>query len=568
MVVGTGAVVVVVVVVVVVGMIVVVGSTADAGSVSATSSVAGLEMMTGAVANTGVTELSRRELQLPTTKTATTQSAVRRAVRVNRRATRTQVRGSGWLRHVTVAHPLRKVTSMAKLRLVHRCTECGAAHPKWAGRCPACAAWNTLTEEMEGPDELASLASGMSLFPAGIPQLISDVDLSATQPRPTGISELDRVLGGGLVPGSVTLLGGEPGIGKSTVLLQLLAAWPGRTLYVSAEESAPQVRLRAERLRAAGPNVWLLAETALPHIMAAIETVQPELVVIDSIQTVADPDLNSAPGSVVQVRGCAHRFVQEAKRREVSMMLVGHVTKEGGLAGPRVLEHLVDTVLSFEGERHHALRLMRAVKHRFGPTNELGLFEMAEQGLIGVPDPSQLFLADRRTGVPGSAVVPTIEGQRPLLVEVQALTNPVHGGAPPRRSAQGVESGRLAMLLAVLERRARMPVGAHEVFASVVGGVKLTEPGVDLSLCLAIVSAMVNRPIAADLVVCGEVGLAGELRQVAQTPRRLAEAARLGFARALVPATAPDGPSGFRVIRVGTLPEALRAAGLIGDSSP
>ena len=540
----------------------------DTGSVVVKSRLVGLTTTTTSVAGTAVANPVGSELQLPAAKASATQNAARRAVRVYRSATRNQVRGLGRPRRVTVAHPLRKVTSMAKPRLVHRCTECGAAHPKWAGRCPACAAWNTLTEEVEGPDDLASLASGMSLFPAGIPQRISDVDLSATQPRATGISELDRVLGGGLVPGSVTLLGGEPGIGKSTMLLQLLAAWPGRTLYVSAEESAPQVRLRAERLRAAGPNVWLLAETALQHIMAAIESVQPELVVIDSIQTVADPDLNSAPGSVVQVRSCAHRFVQEAKRREISMVLVGHVTKEGGLAGPRVLEHLVDTVLSFEGERHHALRLMRAVKHRFGPTNELGLFEMAEQGLIGVPDPSQLFLADRRTGVPGSAVVPTIEGQRPLLVEVQALTNPVHGGAPPRRSAQGVEAGRLAMLLAVLERRARMPVGAHEVFASVVGGVKLTEPGVDLSLCLAIVSAMVNRPIPADLVVCGEVGLAGELRQVAQTPRRLAEAARLGFARALVPSTAPDGPSGFRVIRVGTLPEALRAAGLIGDSSP
>ena len=260
--------------------------------------------------------------------------------------------------------------------------------------------------------------------------------------------------------------------------------------------------------------------------------------------------------------------MQEAKRRNITMVLVGHVTKEGGLAGPRVLEHLVDTVLSFEGERHHALRLLRAVKHRFGPTNELGLFEMAEQGLIGVPDPSQLFLADRRTGVPGSAVVPTLEGQRPLLVEVQALTNPVNGGSPPRRSAQGVDPGRLAMLLAVLERRARLPVGTHEVYASVVGGVKLTEPGVDLSLCLAVVSAMTNRPLAADLVVCGEVGLAGELRQVAQTPRRLAEASRLGFGRALVPATAPDGPPGLRVIRVSTLPEALRAAGLIGESGP
>ena len=468
----------------------------------------------------------------------------------------------------TLAHPLRTVVHMAKLRLVHRCTDCGATHPKWAGRCPSCSAWNSLVEEVEGPELVSSLAAGMALFPAAIAQPIGDVDITAIQPFPTRIGELDRVLGGGFVPGSVTLLGGEPGIGKSTLLLQLLAGWKGRTLYVSAEESAQQVRLRADRLGAVQPDLWLLAEMSLPNILATIEKVQPQLVIIDSIQTVADPELSSAPGSVVQVRGCAHRLVQEAKRRNISMVLVGHVTKEGGLAGPRVLEHLVDTVLSFEGERHHALRLLRAVKHRFGPTNELGLFEMAEQGLIGVPDPSQLFLADRRTGVPGSAVVPTLEGQRPLLVEVQALTNQVSGGAPPRRSAQGVDPGRLALLLAVLERRARIPVGTHEVYASVVGGVKLLEPGVDLSICLAIVSAMTNRPIPADLVVCGEVGLAGELRQVSQTPRRLAEASRMGFRRALVPTTAPDGPGGLKVLRVSTLPEALRAAGLIGEGAP
>ncbi|MCU1398647.1 MAG: radA [Acidimicrobiales bacterium] len=456
---------------------------------------------------------------------------------------------------------------MAKLRLVHRCTECGAGQPKWSGRCPACGAWNSLIEEVEGPDELTTLAAGMALFPVGIAQPIGDVDAQNIQPRGTGISELDRVLGGGFVPGSVALLGGEPGIGKSTLLLQLLAGWTGRTLYVSAEESAQQVRLRAERLEAIRPDLWLLAETSVTNIIASIDQLAPELVIIDSIQTVADPDLASAPGSVVQVRGCAHRLVQEAKRRGITMVLVGHVTKDGGLAGPRVLEHLVDTVLSFEGERHHALRLLRATKHRFGPTNELGLFEMADSGLIPVPDPSQLFLADRRTGVPGSAVVSTIEGQRPLLVEVQALTNPFNGGGPPRRSVQGIDPARLAMLLAVIERRARLPTGTHEVYASVVGGVKLTEPGVDLALCLAVVSAILNRPLAADLVMCGEVGLAGELRQVSQTQRRLSEAARLGFSKAIVPASAPDGPSGMRLRRVSTLPEALSAAGLIGETA-
>ena len=373
---------------------------------------------------------------------------------------------------------------------------------------------------------------------------------------------LFRSLGGGVVPGSVTLLGGEPGIGKSTLLLQLLASWKGTTLYVTAEESAQQVRSRAERLGALRDNLWLLPEMSLPHVIAAVDRINPELIVIDSIQTVVDPELGSAPGSVVQVRGCAHRLVQEAKRRNIPVVLVGHVTKEGGLAGPRVLEHVVDTVLSFEGERHHALRMLRASKHRFGPSNELGLFEMTEQGLIGVPDASRLFLADRRSGAAGSVVVPTIEGQRPLLVELQALTNQVQSGVPARRSAQGVDHGRLSMLLAVLERRARINLASHEVYASVVGGVKLTEPGADLGLCLALVSAVSDTPLPSDLVVIGEVGLAGEVRQVGHTGRRLAEAARLGFTRAVVPATSAPKVEGMSVHKVGTLNEALTVAHL------
>jgi DNA repair protein RadA/Sms len=404
----------------------------------------------------------------------------------------------------------------------------------------------------------------MSLVAPGEAKPITEVDGSIGQPQPTTIPELDRVLGGGIVPGSVTLLGGEPGIGKSTLLMQLLAAWPARTLYVTAEESAQQVRLRAERLGALNENVWLLPEMNLHNIFKAIASVQPNLIVIDSIQTIADPELSSPPGSVVQVRGCAHRLVQEAKRSNIPVVLVGHVTKEGGLAGPRVLEHVVDTVLSFEGERHNALRLLRASKHRFGPTSELGLFEMTDAGMVGGPDASQLFLADRRTGVPGSVVVPTIEGQRPLLVELQALTNSVSGGAPPRRSAQGVDSGRLALLLAVLERRARISLAGHEVYASVVGGVKLAEPGADLGLCLALVSAVVNKPLPADLVVIGEVGLAGEVRQVAQVGRRLAEAARLGFTRAIVPASASAKVDGIRVEGAATLTEALALAQLTG----
>ena len=454
---------------------------------------------------------------------------------------------------------------MAKLRLVYRCTECTGSFPKWAGKCVSCGAWNSLVEDVEGPEpQLASLAVGMSLVAPGEPKPITEIDSAIGQPQPTTIPELDRVLGGGLVPGSVTLLGGEPGIGKSTLLMQLLAAWPKKTLYVTAEESTQQVRLRAERLGALNENVWLLAEMSLPNIFNAIQQVSPDLVVIDSIQTIADPELASAPGSVVQVRGCAHRLVQEAKHRNLPVIMVGHVTKEGGLAGPRVLEHVVDTVLSFEGERHHALRLLRAAKHRFGPTSELGLFEMTETGMVGVPDASQLFLADRRTGVPGSVVVPTLEGQRPLLVELQALTNPVSGGAPPRRSAQGVDSGRLALLLAVLERRARVSLAGHEVYASVVGGVKLSEPGADLGMCLALVSAIANKPLPADLVVIGEVGLAGEVRQVAQVGRRLAEAARLGFTRAIVPASASAKVQGIRVDTAATINEALSLAGLTG----
>ena len=454
---------------------------------------------------------------------------------------------------------------MAKLRLVYRCTECAGSHPKWSGRCITCGAWNSLIEDVEGPEEpLVSLAAGMSLVAPGEAKPITEVDGSIGQPQATTIPELDRVLGGGIVPGSVTLLGGEPGIGKSTLLMQLLAAWPARTLYVTAEESAQQVRLRAERLGALNENVWLLPEMNLHNIFKAIASVQPNLIVIDSIQTIADPELSSPPGSVVQVRGCAHRLVQEAKRSNIPVVLVGHVTKEGGLAGPRVLEHVVDTVLSFEGERHNALRLLRASKHRFGPTSELGLFEMTDAGMAGVPDASQLFLADRRTGVPGSVVVPTIEGQRPLLVELQALTNSVSGGAPPRRSAQGVDSGRLALLLAVLERRARISLAGHEVYASVVGGVKLAEPGADLGLCLALVSAVVNKPLPADLVVIGEVGLAGEVRQVAQVGRRLAEAARLGFTRAIVPASASAKVDGIRVEGAATLTEALALAQLTG----
>ncbi|MDG2039162.1 MAG: DNA repair protein RadA, partial [Ilumatobacter sp.] len=336
-------------------------------------------------------------------------------------------------------------------------------------------------------------------------------------------------------------------------------------LYVSAEESATQVRLRAERLDAIRPDLWLHAETSLPHVIQAIDETKPALVVIDSIQTMVDPDLSSAPGSVGQVRGCANRLVNEAKERDIAIVLVGHVTKDGNLAGPRVLEHVVDTVLQFEGDRHHALRLLRAVKHRFGPTNELGLFEMVGAGLVAVPDPSTMFLADRRTGIPGSAVVPTMEGRRPIVVELQALTSPGLENVPKRRSAQGIDGSRLSMLMAVLGQRGRIKVGDQDVYASAAGGAKLTEPGLDLGICLAVASAMHDIPLPADMAVFGEVGLGGEVRQVGHAPRRVTEAARLGFRRVIVPAKSPepdDGLNGVRLIRVATLVEALRKAGL------
>jgi len=451
---------------------------------------------------------------------------------------------------------------MAKVRTIFRCPDCGTSAPKWVGQCPGCSTWGSLVEELDGPSGASEV---VGLVPSsGPPVPIADVDPIEFTPRPTGIPELDRVLGGGLVPGSVTLLGGEPGIGKSTVLLQAAAevAASGRTvLYITGEESPQQVRLRAERLGALHPLLYLAAESSVPNVVRSIDGVGPELVVVDSIQTLSVPELASAPGSVAQVRECSHRLVQEAKQRGCAVVLVGHVTKEGNLAGPRVLEHLVDTVLAFEGDRHHALRLLRVVKHRFGSTQELGLFEMTEHGLVGVPDPSGLFLADRRVGVPGSVVVPTMEGARPLLVELQALAATSHLPSP-RRSAQGVEQGRLSMVLAVLERRVQLPVANLDVYALAVGGVRVNEPGADLALGLAVASALRGRPAPPDLVACGEVGLGGELRQVAHTPRRLAEAARLGFKRAMVPYSAPQTVEGIELMRVGTLADAIDRVGL------
>ena len=390
------------------------------------------------------------------------------------------------------------------------------------------------------------------------PVLLADVGSDGTEQLSTGVAELDRVLGGGIVRGSATLIGGEPGIGKSTLLLQTAAAMArhgARCLMISAEESPAQVRIRAERMGALVPGLWLTGESSIPAILAAVRDVDPDVLVIDSIQTVWDPELESPPGSVAQVKGCAHHLVTAAKAGGPAVLMVGHVTKEGALAGPRVLEHVVDTVLSFEGDRHHAIRLLRAVKHRFGPTGELGLFEMTGTGLEAVSDPSGLFLSDRRSGNAGSVIFPSIEGQRPLLVEIQALVVPTPM-VSPRRSVSGFDSGRLSLLLAVLDRRVGLSLANHEVYVSVVGGVKIGDPGADLAVCLALASAATRRPVDDDMVVLGEVGLGGEVRQVTQTSRRLAEAARLGFRRALVPARAPE-QADLSVRHVETLFDAL-----------
>ncbi len=407
-----------------------------------------------------------------------------------------------------------------------------------------------------------------------MPVPLAEIPMGATEVLPTGLSELDRVLSGGLVPGSVTVLGGEPGVGKSTLLLQVLAARAAagaRVLLASAEESAHQVRRRAGRLGELAPGLLVLPGTSIAAIEAAVDAVRPELVVVDSIQSVVagepTPGRSPGAGSVARVRECAEVLAAMAKRADVATVLVGHVTKDGSLAGPRALEHLVDTVLSFEGDRHHALRLLRAVKHRFGPTGEIGLFQMEEAGLAPVDDPARLLLGDRRPGAPGGTVVAVLEGRRTLVAELQALV--VHATTQqPRRASVGLDPGRLAMTLAVLQRHTDLPVRHVDVFASVVGGIRATEPAADLAVAIAVASAVSGVPVPSDLVAVGEVGLTGEVRQVPDLRRRLDESARCGFSRAVVPRSAPPGPDGMQLVRVDSVGQALAHLDLISLGRP
>ncbi|WP_322999530.1 DNA repair protein RadA [Castellaniella sp.] len=423
---------------------------------------------------------------------------------------------------------------MAKARTLFLCTDCGGTTAKWEGRCPHCGAWNTLQESRE---PAASATHRFAPLAASAPvRRLADIEAREQARNPTGIEEFDRVLGGGLVAGAVVLIGGDPGIGKSTLLLQALASLSerGSVLYVTGEESAEQVALRAQRLGVSGDAVDLLAEIRLEQITGALIERRPGVAVIDSIQTLYSGDLTAAPGSVSQVRECAAQLTRVAKQTGVTLILIGHVTKDGALAGPRVLEHIVDTVLYFEGDTHSSFRLVRAIKNRFGAVNELGVFAMTDRGLRGVSNPSALFLAGHARQVAGSCVMATQEGTRPLLVEVQALVDTAH--VPnPRRLSVGLESSRLAMLLAVLHRHAGVATFDQDVFVNAVGGVRIMEPAADLAVALAILSSMRDQPLPEGLLAFGEVGLAGEIRPAPRGQERLREAAKLGFGRAIVP---------------------------------
>jgi DNA repair protein RadA/Sms len=439
------------------------------------------------------------------------------------------------------------------------CVSCGITAPKWTGRCGTCDEWNSLIE-------VSAVRSGSptALPPRDMARPITEVATLDFVPVTTGLPELDRVLGGGLVAGSVTLLGGEPGTGKSTLALQLAAArarFGTTVLYVSGEESAEQVALRAHRLGALEENLHVVTDTVLPRILERLDEVKPGLLIIDSVQTLHDPEVRPAPGSVAQVRHCAHRLTQVSKQRAMASFIVGHVTKDGSLAGPRVLEHIVDTVLRFDVDSAHEVRLLRAVKHRFGATGELGLLRMQADGLHTVADPSSLFLLDRRSGKPGSAVVAAIDGRRPILHEIQALVASTNA-ANPRRSTQGIESARLAMVMAVLSELCGSVASRNDVYVALVGGSRLTDPGCDLAMALALASSERKLPLPDGLVVFGEVGLTGEIRLVGQPERRLAEASRMGFDMAIVPPGLEQAVPGITAIEVSTIVEACTVVGL------
>jgi len=457
----------------------------------------------------------------------------------------------------------RRGVMMAKVKTIYSCTECGGQTLKWQGQCPHCEAWNTLVESVAETMPTAGKNRFSALSASGTVQRLSDVEAAEVPRTPTGIAEFDRVLGGGLVQGAVVLIGGDPGIGKSTLLLQTLAqlSLKKNVLYVSGEESPQQIALRAKRLVLDASAVNLLPEIQLEKIQATIAQQKPDVVVIDSIQTIYSEQLTSAPGSVAQVRECAAQLTRIAKSSNVTMILVGHVTKEGALAGPRVLEHIVDTVLYFEGDTHSSFRLIRAFKNRFGAVNELGVFAMTEKGLREISNPSALFLSQHGAQVPGSCVMVTQEGTRPLLVEIQALLDESHAPSP-RRLSLGLDQNRLAMLLAVLHRHAGVACFDQDVFINAVGGVKITEPGADLAVLLAIVSSLRNRPLPEKMVVFGEVGLAGEVRPVQRGQERLKEAAKLGFTHAIIPkANAPKHKiPGMEVITVERVDEAVDRA--------
>jgi len=455
---------------------------------------------------------------------------------------------------------------MAKERTVYVCSDCGGTSPKWLGKCPSCNAWNTLVESLPestapAKNRFASLAKTAEVATLGE---IDAVDMART---PTGQEELDRVLGGGMVEGGVVLIGGDPGIGKSTLLLQALDSLQRsgqNTLYVTGEESGAQVALRSRRLGLNNSQVKVLAEIQLERILATLEATQPDIAVIDSIQTVYSDQLTSAPGSVAQVRECAAHLTRAAKATGVSIVLVGHVTKDGALAGPRVLEHMVDTVLYFEGDTHSSFRLVRAIKNRFGAVNEIGVFAMTEKGLKGVSNPSAIFLSQHSEPVPGSCVMVTLEGTRPMLVEIQALVD--SGGPSPRRLSVGLDRDRLAMLLAVLHRHAGVACMDQDVFVNAVGGVRISEPASDLAVLLAITSSLRGKPLPKGFFAFGEVGLAGEVRPAPRGQERLKEAAKLGFSVAVVPkANAPkkaiEGLTIHAVERVEQAMEVVRGLG-------